>query len=130
MSVTAHDLGKKAGEVFLLPDDPGMPGNDGMRADDLSADPDGHLIALDLQNRLSPGESVGHRIPVAKIGDVRFTRDLPVLFLAQPVGRDPDQGLEVLLLQAIERDLVGGAVGFGVDPVASLQELPVQVVEG
>jgi len=107
-----------------------MPGNDGMRADGLGADPDGHLIALDLQNRLSPGVAVGHRIPVAEIGDVRFTRDLPVLFLAQPVGRDPDQGLEVLLLQPFNRDLVGGAVGFGVDPVAPLQELPVHVVEG
>lgn len=130
LSVAAHDLGKKAGEVFLLPDDPGMPGNDGMRADGLRADPDDHLIALDLQNRLSPGVSVGHRVAVAKIGDVRFPRDLPVFLAPEQIGRDPGQGLEVLLLQAIERDLVRRPMRCGVDPVAPLQELPVHVVEG
>ena len=40
------------------------------------------------------------------------------------------QGLEVLLLQAIEQDLVCRPMRCGVDTVAPLQELPVHVVEG
>jgi len=130
LSVAAHGFSKKAGEVFLLPDDPGMPRNEGMRADGLRADPDDHLIALDLQNRLSPGVSVGHRVAVAKIGDVRFPRDLPVFLAPEEVGRDRRYGFQVLLVQAIERDLVRRPMGCGVDPVAPLQELPVHVVEG
>ncbi len=129
LGVASHDLCKKAGKVFLLPDDPGMPGNEGMRADDLSADPDDHLVALDFQNSLSPGVSVGHRVAVAKIGDIRFTRDLAAFFPAQEVGRDPCHGLQVLPLQPFKRDLVGGAVGFGIDSVAPLQELPVHIVK-
>ena len=85
LNVASHGFSKKAGEVLLLPDDPGMPRNDGVRADGLRADPDDQLIALDLHNSLSPGVSVGHRVAVAKIGDVRFPRDLPVLFPAQEV---------------------------------------------
>ena len=130
MSVAAHDLSKKTREVFLLPDDPSMPRNNDMPADGLSADPDDHLITLDLYNSLSSGVSVRYRIAVAKIGDVRFTRDLSMLFPAQKIWRDRQYGFQVLLMQAIERDLIRRSMRCGVDTVAPLQNLPVHVVEG
>jgi hypothetical protein len=57
--------------MFLLPDDPGVPGDDGMRTDDLSADPDVHLAVVEFQDSISPGVAVGHRIPVAPVRHVR-----------------------------------------------------------
>ena len=70
--VVAPGFSKESGEVFLFPDDPGMSGDDGMRTDDLDTDPDGHLSIVKLQNGISPGIPVGHRVAVAKIRYKRF----------------------------------------------------------
>ncbi len=44
--------------------------------------------------------------------------------------RNTSQGLEVLLVQVIEGDLICCPMGRGVDPVAPLQELAVHIVKG
>jgi len=129
MGVASHGLSEKAGEMLLLPDDPGMPRDDGMRTDDSSTDPDGHLVVVKVQNSFPPGVAVGHRIPVAAVGDVRFPRDLPVYFPPQPVGWDRRYGFQVFLLQPVERDLVRRPMRRCVDPIEPLQELVVHVIE-
>ena len=53
--VASHGLRKKTSKVLLLPDNPGVPGDDRMRTDDFSTDPDGHLIVVKFQNGISPG---------------------------------------------------------------------------
>jgi len=53
-----------------------------------------------------------------------------MLFPAQKIWGDRQYGFQVLLMQAIERDLIRRSMRCGVDTVAPLQNLPVHVVEG
>lgn len=115
--------------MLLLPDDPGMSGDDDMQTDGFGTDPDGHLVVVKFQNSFPSSIAVGHRVAVAKIGDVGFTRDLPVFFPPQPVGRDRRYGFQILLAQPLKRDLVRRPVRRCVDPVEPLQELPVHIVK-
>lgn len=49
-----------------------MPGDNGMRTDDVGTNPDVHQAALEFQDSLPSGIVIGHRIPVTEIGDIRF----------------------------------------------------------
>lgn len=88
--------------MLLLPDDPGMAGNDHMRTDDLGADPDGHLVVLQFQNRFPPGIPIRDRIPVAPVRHVGLARNLPVFFSPKRVRRKPGHGFQVFLVRAVE----------------------------
>lgn len=106
-----------------------MPGDKRMRTDDFGTNPDGHMITLQFQDSISPGIAVGNGVAVTEIGDIRLTRDLPAFLPPKMVGRDGMEALQVLLVQPVERDLVGSAVVFGVHPVTPPAELPVHVVQ-
>lgn len=106
-----------------------MPGNKRMRTDGFGTNPDDHPAVVEFQDSISPGIAVGHRISVTLVRHICLTRDLAMLFPPEEVGRDGRETVQVLLVQSIERDLVGSAVVSCVHPVAPLPELPVHVVK-